>query len=82
MSPSARFMIDPGVCLFWPGLGMRKPPNRAWPAEQRSRDAFLSQREYRGDHLGHCLVRVLSELILHHARVRLDCGKCRSGNFL
>jgi len=49
------------VCF---GLGWvcESHPKRAWPAEQRSRDAFLSQREYRGDHLGHCLVRVLSQL--------------------
>ena len=33
--------------------------------------ASCRQREYRGDRLGHRLVRVLAQLILHDVRFRL-----------
>ena len=41
--------------------------SRTWPFNIV---ASCRQREYRGDRLGHCLVRVLSQLILHDVRFR------------
>ena len=46
-------------------------PMEARQAEPGPSILLLLEREYRGDRLGHRLVRVLAQLILHDVRFRL-----------